>query len=207
MKSIVLLSVLIMMSCKSKIQHQKIEVFNEKMNHFYQEKKLAELLDSPIDYLKFKETNKQVTTGIGERQSYLYGSNLGRIYYDYNFIIQKEDEINLIEIKVLKSSELAHIYDDPSELLIQIDANSLNSNLGELNIVNMPLDQIEELYGKAVRINFSSVYFKSNDKILLLHLKKGKIERFRYIWLNSNTDEISKVCNKFNDYISMRNSN
>jgi len=157
-----------------------------------------EILESPIDLIKFKKQMMFTNSG-GHQERYFHKPDCKGFYYEYfgfedtlsngepfTFI----DRINLI---VYKKGKVVGDYYDSNEILIMIKSKTKDNRLGSLNLVGKSFDELINSIGKpTLTLSNSIIYQDSKFRTLILKLNNEKVTWIKYVWMNTDFKSFSE---------------
>ena len=163
--------------------------------------KMDSLLSDPFDLASYKKKKRGALSGGNRLQSFHHKPDTVGLYYGYWLIGGRREgyigknktprvkEFNPVQLLVYKPKDKDwKMYNDLNEILIEFTAIYNDFALPELAYIGWTKDEIlEEFDNPSFEKNECLVYY-NNQKALVLHLAKNKVDWLKFIHLNKSID-------------------
>lgn len=173
---------------------------------------LISLLDSPLNFSRVKEEFHLLEMGTilpkkymrpidSTLHNYNYGANAALLRYgkgrqDFTPPLDElQDAGRLVSFSTYKPWGTAEekYYETDNELLVGVESRINHPALEPLNFVGTKLIDIHHQFGQEWRIKGPCHLYFNKNKILVLHNSKGRIDWFKYYWLNSSIQKMNDL--------------
>jgi hypothetical protein len=159
---------------------------------------LTSFLENPIDLQEFKnKTKRDVTTTVTNGLKYYFHPKINdSIFYSYNFISTVNRQLEINEIVVFKYGKNQHNYEGKTEILIELNIKSNDSDLGKANLIGLSKTDLESEFGNDYLTFDNGIAYSNKNKVLIIELEDSKVKSLRYIKLNTekiNTELIRQI--------------
>lgn len=150
---------------------------------------LISFLDAPIDLQKYKKSkkNQYTTTSVSNKKDYYFQPKIeNAIYYTYYYSSESvKDSKRIDQVIVFKHGENKHVYNDETEILIELRVFNNDSDLGEANLVGLTKGELESRFGSDYLLSNNRLIYSDKNKVLIIKLNGSKVKAYYYIKLNT----------------------
>lgn len=171
-----------------------------------EEKRLIQLLASPLDLKPFKKKAGGANGGVRRSQPYYQTPDTIGTYYEYFWFhalrrqYGESKSVGYLFVETYIYGDKIGNYNEVEEELIAIKAKASHASLGKINLVGKSRTTIEEAYGKPQTKHLGTSVYYHNKSFLLLHYEASKIDWFKYIKTNLTLDELNKLPADYFEY-------
>lgn len=155
---------------------------------------LNQFLEMPFDLHAFKTKKKYSNSSAMGKQPYHWVPSKKGIYYSYMIFgigrgylgankqkLFQHDGLRIVVFKEL--GERQHIYDDPTEELLEVQASFNDLDLPELAFVGLPTTSISKRFGKEDFQHQNCWVYQYENKVLILNVDQGVVKWLKYVVL------------------------
>lgn len=150
---------------------------------------LISFLDAPIDLQKYKKSknNQYTTTSVSNKKDYYFQPKIeNAICYTYYYSSESvKDSKRIDQVIVFKHGENKHVYNDETEILIELRVFNNDSDLGEANLVGLTKGELESRFGSDYLLSNNRLIYSDKNKVLIIELNGSKVKAYYYIKLNT----------------------
>lgn len=152
-------------------------------------------LENPFHLHAFKAKKKYSNSSALGKQPYHWVPNKEGIYYTYlvfgdgrgywgtnkQKLVLHVDGLSIVVYKEL--GERQHMYDDPTEELLEVKARFNDADLPELAFVGLPSSAIKKRFGKEDFQHKNCWVYQHQNKILIFRMSDERVEWLKYVVL------------------------